>query len=440
MIEQQEHLSYIVPCDRLDHVRSHLDKIIRRAAKKGLSTLTYKIGTEPHFVPQVIPFHDPFDPDCQSKTVQLECREVTLSAPVLKLAGWFFVGRIEHLKTDDGDVVNIVYNAPGTEVPSKYRERSQTCDHCQHKRYRRDTFIVQHENGETKQVGSTCLSDFLGVDASRFMAWASLIQSFTIKDSDEDWFEASGPRQSRVFGLRWILRVAAATYLDRGYVSRAKSDAGFGMATADLIRSYITATKQKVRDALIPQPEDNPPGARQHWIDKGTKLTDDTEQWVKDLCERDYDELGDYLSNLAVLGRVGYCPWKAIGILGSAVMAYCREQERNVKNAENLKSEHQGEVKKKVFVENATVIFVRPFEGYYGNGIIYKFRDPDGNLYTWFATTKANDMEVDAVVSFMATVKKHDTDKYLGDAKVTVVNRLNTDPKAIERAKKRAKV
>ena len=431
---EADDLSYIVPCDRLEHVRAHLDKIIKRATKKGMTTLTYEIGTEVIYRPHTVPFHDPFHPEKDHKVVQVECREVTLSAPTLKLEGWSFVGRIEHLKADNGDTVNLVYNAPGTTVPVVYRDRPQLCEHCNTKRWRRDTFIVQHDDGRTKQVGSTCLSDFLGVDAAAFMSWATLLQSFSLRDEDVYDEQGGGNAQSRTWPLWSILRIAAATYLDRGYVSRATAEADYGnMATADLIRSYLCAKHDRDRDALIPTPAPN----TQHWIDKGLALAKETEQWLQDLGD-DYDALGDYLTNLAVLGKAGYCPWKAIGILGSAVMAYSREQEKKVENVKNFKSCHQGTVKGKVFVENATVILARPFEGMYGSGIIYKFRDAGGNIYLWFASTKSTDLDVGSVINFMATVKKHDIDKFLGGAAVTVVNRLNTDPAAIGRAKKKA--
>jgi len=427
----QENLSYLVPIDRLEHVRSHLDKIIKRAAKKGLSTLSYEVGTEPQFQSVAVPFFDPFEPEKDYKVVQIECREVSLSAPTLKLAGWSFVGRIEHLKTDDG-VANLIYNAPGTEVPIKYREREQLCDHCKVNRYRKDTFIVQHDNGETKQVGSTCLSDFLGVDASRFLAWASLIQVFT-GSLDDKWNNESGGRQSRAYPLWQILDVAAASYMDRGYVSRDKAYETDSMATADVISSYLTAKTDKERNALIT------PCPSEEWKIKGKNLAKEAEEFVLELATRDFADLdNDYLCNLAVVGKAGFCPWKAVGILGSAIVAVERDKERRNKNAENLNSKHQGVIKHRIVVEDATVILARPFEGMYGSGIIYRFR-ADGNLYTWFASNHNTSLDVDDVVSFVATVKKHDTDKYAGGAEVTIVNRLNDDKAAVAKAKKKLK-
>lgn len=432
MENEPQKLAYIVPLNRLSHVQAHLDKIIKRATKKGLSTLSYTVGTEPHYRPHSVPFHDPLNPEKEYQVVQVECREVTLSAPTLKLAGWSFVGRIEHLVDEDRKFFNIVYNAPGTTVSPEYRERDPICDHCQVNRYRKDTFIVQHENGTTKQVGSTCLADFLGVDAAAFMAWASLLQSFTSAVS-EDFDENCGGGAVRSFPLWAILNVAAATYLDRGYVSRVSAEADGRMATADLIRSYLSAKNDVERNKLIP------PAPNKEWVEKGEKLARDTEAWVRDLSEQSFEQLGDYLSNLAVLGKVGHCPYKAIGILGSAVMAFCRNQEKAVQNVENLKSSHQGVIKGKVMVENATVFFVRPFEGYYGNGIIYKFRDPNGNIYVWFSSNKSSDFDVNSVVSFTGTVKAHENDKFLGGAPVTIINRVNTDPDVVAKALNKAK-
>ena len=430
-------LTYIVPCDRLEQVRKHLDRIIKRAIKKGLSELDYSVGTDIIHRPQVVRFYDPLNPHKTHETIQIECREVTLSAPSLKLEGWSFVGRIEHLKDDEGNTVNLVYNAPDTSVPAEYRERDQVCDHCETNRYRKDTFIVKHDNGSTKQVGSTCLSDFLGVDAASFMAWASLIQSFTGCVDDKESNGDGGMRERITYSLPIILNLAAATYLHRGYISRRKADdnPNAGMPTGDVVRCYMAASRRgdtKACENLIP----SAPSAE--WASRGRELSATTEAWVRELPERDWDDLGDYLSNLAVIGRCGYCPEKGVGILVSAVQAYSREQERNAQNAEYQKSEYQGQLKERIVRENVEVILARPTQSSYNNegGMLYKFKDADGNLYIWFASNKSTNLEVGEKVSFVATVKKHEADRYLGGACVTTLNRVNVDPVAVAKAEK----
>ena len=85
--------------------------------------------------------------------------EVTGTAP--KLEGWDFIGTIDHNRDDSGKVVNLLRNVPGKSIPHKYHDVGTNCDHCGKNIYRKDTFIVE-KDGDTKQVGRSCLKDFLG--------------------------------------------------------------------------------------------------------------------------------------------------------------------------------------------------------------------------------------------------------------------------------------
>lgn len=88
-----------------------------------------------------------------------------------KFNGWSFVGTLNH--TVEGNVVRAI---PGLEVPVQFRNRRPVCDHCNCDRNRRDTYIVRHDDGTHKQVGSNCLKDFLGhTDPSKLAAAAELV-------------------------------------------------------------------------------------------------------------------------------------------------------------------------------------------------------------------------------------------------------------------------
>lgn len=61
---------------------------------------------------------------------------------------------------------------------------------------------------------------------------------------------------------------------------------------------------------------------------------------------------------------------------------------------------------------------------------IVKIVDTNGNLWQWFASSDRlrdaktrDEIDLGAKVVFTATVKKHENDKYNGDAKVTIVTR-----------------
>ncbi len=101
------------------------------------------------------------------------------------------------------------------------------------------------------------------------------------------------------------------------------------------------------------------------------------------------------------------------------VSAAVKTLERAEKRAvEGAASEFVGEVKQRIEFE-AEVIGVYGTEGFYGHTDIVKFRDMDGNLFTWFASGY-QDLEHGDRMSIKGTIKGHDTYR---DVKQTVLTR-----------------
>ena len=104
------------------------------------------------------------------------------------------------------------------------------------------------------------------------------------------------------------------------------------------------------------------------------------------------------------------------------VSAAVKTLERAEKRAvEGAASEFVGEVKQRIEFE-AEVIGVYGTEGFYGHTDIVKFKDADGNLFTWFATALSTDdmLEHGDRMSIKGTIKKHEEYR---DVKQTVMTR-----------------
>jgi len=101
--------------------------------------------------------------------------------------------------------------------------------------------------------------------------------------------------------------------------------------------------------------------------------------------------------------------------LEAAAEAIERMKQRE---AEGRASEHVGEIKERIEFE-AEVTGVYGTEGYYGHTDIVKFKDNDGNQFTWFASGYTDLARGDRM-SIKGTVKKHD--EYRG-IKQTVLTR-----------------
>jgi hypothetical protein len=150
--EMTENKTFNIPESNWFSFKSRFAKLQKKAEKLGVGgSIDYKVLQEKHI--WVDTGDSIFETGKKIKVFEIE---VFGDAP--KYQGWTFIGRLEH----DQVIGTIVRSAPGQTIPSKYYDAKHTnCDHCQTKRFRKDTFVLMHESGEYKQVGRQCIKDFL---------------------------------------------------------------------------------------------------------------------------------------------------------------------------------------------------------------------------------------------------------------------------------------
>jgi superfamily I DNA/RNA helicase len=100
---------------------------------------------------------------------------VTVEGEPPVLLGWKFLGAIRHKGKLD-----VRHLLPGAALPETFVFGPPRCDHCHTIRRRKSTFLVQRENGEVKQVGSTCVEDFIGHSAEGHLWFAEAL--FQLED------------------------------------------------------------------------------------------------------------------------------------------------------------------------------------------------------------------------------------------------------------------
>jgi hypothetical protein len=416
-------VEYNLPAQRIPTIVEKLEDTRRRAEKKGLSGfITYQVGEVEISTYQ--------DTDCFGRAVEkvVETRTLTLEFDPPRLAGWEFLARVEHHNVD-GEYVNMVYSVPEVEgLVDQYGNASPDCQHCNTKRQRNDTFIVRHEDGTVKQVGSTCLRDFLGIDPSRMIWAAGVIQEIGEIGELSGGF-GGGPDT----GLWNVLCIASASVRDRGYVSRMKAEEWRKMSTAEDVSIQM-----------------NPPPwgtvAREKWekecrrdvTPEDQELAFGTFWWMLSL--RNDDAANDYYRNLSNLTRLGFVPDKALGLAASAPAAYIRARDKvqgiERRRQEAANSQHVGTVGKRMKFEEIEVLKVIPYENDWGTTYITIMRDPAGNQIVWFASESATAAlkpkgeivyngsdthhECSGVFNFAAMVKDHNERDGINQ---TIVNR-----------------
>lgn len=395
----------------LDVFTAKLRELNKKAAKVGVSPVTYVVQEE---VTKKVAYRwagqEWFDSDGESKTYEVTSHYVVDIAfeQVVFAGGWQLVGVIDHVE-------NLVKNVPvaGQDVEplQEWLARGPVCDHCHVDRSRNETFVLRGEKGSLVQIGRTCLHLFLGISAERALAGAGYV-SETAEFGDEEY---TGKSRFLGYELGHFLANAAALIRTTGWRSRsAVRENGFdgGRATADSAWENIADSREKRKDRY-----GNP-----LWVDvteEDGRLAERVVEWLVELGKR--NGLSDYLSNLAQIGVNGFVTTKSSGFAASAIVAYGKEQEEQVKRSSGGvgKSTYVGTVGSKVVGLAVKLVKTSGFDTEYGYTFIHRFVGQHGDIFVWRTKTELDlgDYVVDA------TVKEHA--EYRGELQ-TVITRAKT--------------
>lgn len=317
--------------------------------------------------------------------------------PVLN--GWSFIATIQHL-SEVGNVIRVVV---GETLPEVYRNTDNTqCDHCQVKRYRKDTYVLRSEaNGEHKQVGSTCLEDFLGTtNINGLETYTKMLSSLndlvTSFEVEAERGEAGAGWKPHLFSLDKFLHFAAMAYRIYGWVSRAEARDQDKIATAN--RAWTLMTGFTLSEKLQPTDEDR------QTVEKAL-------EWAEQLATK--ENLTDYEHNLNVIVQTGAMDERCVGIAASLIHVYKRSTGRR-EGFEN--SKHVGTIGEVVEL----TLTVRD-QGYGPYGILYTFADDKNNKLVWFTNRTHDELQPGNTVKVTAQIKKHDTYKGTESTVITKV-------------------
>lgn len=242
--------------------------------------------------------------------------EVNLDVAPIKLGDWTFVARIDHSQ-ETGNIIRSVPNT-GIEVEERFRKSRPDCEHCNHKRQRRDTFaLYNNETGEMKQVGSTCLSDFLGHDArniGRIAEFASYAHEL-VRAVENDDPSGNGLHDRRYVDLAEYLTHCASSVRVNGWVSgkMAYENGNLTATRADALDNMIGTTR------VIEITEDD------------QRLADSALAWAQSLESK--ATLNDYEHNVLMIANSAVIEYRSCGIAASIVGVYHRN---NFKRASSV--------------------------------------------------------------------------------------------------------
>lgn len=309
------------------------------------------------------------------------------------LSGWKVLGQIDH---ELGG--NIVKKVSDGEIPDRYLSSASYCEHCNTKRGRTATYIVKHLNGDVKQIGKSCAKDFLGHgNADGIVALSEYLSNFweRVEQDDGGYDDGEGEGGGGGGRLRYValddyLPAVAAAVRTWGWVSKAQSSDTGRSSTADDAWSVLKG-KQGM------------PEITKQDYEKAKAATD----WAKAIPDAEAKR-ETFLNNIRVIANGGAFQSKNAGFAAAIIRAYDKTLEKEAdEKAKALKpSQWQGEVGKRSVFKALKVEKVIANEGQYGTTYIHKFRDGDGNVFTWFSS--AGSLKEGYTYDVTATVKGHD--------------------------------
>jgi hypothetical protein len=401
---------------RIDHFQlantlEKIEKINARASKKGLSgRLDLKV-TEVEVKSK---------DDMGFEVVEI-LYDVEFTGEAPKHNGWTFLATLDW----DENAGLIVRTAPGVHSVDREGLREGWCDHCRKDRIRRETFLVKNEEtGEEKQIGRSCIKDFLGWETG--ISWPST----PADDDEEKEFYGFGGGE-RCYSTETVLAYAWACVKAFGFV---RSQDYHATPTVQLVRNAINPGKgrrdKEFAEAMRPLAAEAKGKAAEI---RAFILSDD------------FSGTSEYVLNLKAIAAANAVGSRNFGILVSAPQAWARFNEQTlIRKARSEKpSEWIGTAPDKAKgIKGSRITFtgmvesIRYIDGFYGSTTLYQVRDElSGVIVKWFASNNALGENTGVRVTFRGTVKEHD--EYKG-IKATVLTRCTLvetavpEPKAYE--------
>ena len=407
--KQSYSISRWVLASKKDEIESLVSKWQKKAQQLGLAEPRIRFTGAEKF--EKIPVYDLSDgmPSLNAHlvpTVPALKKEVVFSGEIPKMKGFQFLAKIEHAKNEDNTYSNLVFS-PSSEAEKTLSALNKSlhvctpdCDHCDAPRFRKTTFIVHDPiEGKTRQVGSTCIDDFIGKKTlQQIMAAYDPFAFFT---NEEIWDEFDR-EYSATYDTPKHFPATSLIELADFYTSN------FGFHRAD----EIDSTKNRMLGALAMERHE-PPAAldiiRRAFDDNGdadtlaraTQILD----WVKKL---DNPTGNNYISNIKSITKnenININTKGAIGIIASIPAAYERHMLMVERKNANKKNEFFGTVKSRGPLK-LKLIKVKSQETRFGLNQQYTLLDDENRTFSWKASSDAlHEIKIGEHVELTATIK-----------------------------------
>jgi hypothetical protein len=391
-----------IPVYKKDYLEKAIAKINRKAVKMGCDPLSLSFDN-PH---EYRTSTHPFTGQKLVNPIVIEMVSAHLNYVIPQIKGYELIAKLD-IFSGDGKRVVLVSPVPEKTVPEKWlNATSIKCDHCNKNRYRTHSVLLRNvDSDEYKEVGSTCVKDFFGLDPKGFMFMASIKFDDIVGGISDEKCAGDG----RVWGydLESVLSITSAVIEKFGWTSRSTANNNNCQSTSDHVWDNLSP--------YIGMPQEKFVSVNNNDREKAGRVI----EYFKTVDPKG----NEYLSNLVKIVELGYVPSKYMGYACSMIVAYEKAMSIEHKKVEKDTriSNYVGEVGKRLKNVKVEVIFERNVESNYGTSTLYAFKDTDGNVIKTFYSGYNVNLNKGDIVLLTGTVKKHV--EYEGE-KQTMVNRI----------------
>lgn len=331
--------------------------------------------------------------------------EIELQYPVIKLGHWRVVAQME--ATDTGTLLFIVSDDADDRGQSRL-ERPMLCEHCNAVRTRRLTYLLRDTRSpDYKQVGSTCLEDFTGIEPSRALFLAKM--SVFIREI-EDLCQYGAQSPDRIQTLDYLARVLFLTETE-GFVSIRKARETDALSTASQAL-YLQDRFQKE------------PDLERLFSARVADIRLEAAQVVAWFTDREHADSFEANIRTLLLAEDIKLDMKHLAFAAAAVPCYRRARAAAQLADRKAASRHVGIVGTTLEV-TLSVHQVVTFETQFGLQKRINMTDSEGNRLSWKTGSAPSELADNAALgrTFLAKLKVKAHDEYRG-TQVTEVSHV----------------
>jgi len=357
--------------------------------------------------------------------------------------GWELKAAIEH-----EEEANMIYSWDGDKSYEEFRKAPAICDHCKTNRKRNLTYLVKNSEGDLRQVGKTCLKEYMGIDAAKALL---AIDSTRLENMGWDG-EAKIPSR---YPIHLTIALAKEEIETSGYHKTSEKN-----STKDAVIETFMMLESRNEKVL-----QSAKGYIAKALDKHGQYAKEAVIWMK---SETFDN--DYLNNLKAICLTSSVSTKRMGLLVSMPLAYDNHLKKlNADKTNDIESVYFGRVGDKIgtlltksdrtcerltYFTNLktgeivafsdtrltnlraqdydksmlaglflTVTTRKVVDGYYGVSTLLKMVDSEGHLFVYFKSGYFDEVvDPGDQIILKGTIKRHEI---FNNVKQTVLTRCS---------------